>query len=725
MVFGYSMVNSTGAVVWGLAGAYKMTSTSILIVEDESVVALDIQNRLRALGYSTAGTTSCGEVAIQKAKQLHPDLVLMDIRLKGEMDGIEAARQIRAVCNIPVVYLTAFADEETLQRAKITGPYGYLIKPFEERELHATIEMALYQHQAEQSLKMQAQALEQKNHHLSLLNRLLTQSTQGAAPKVLLEDACRELSVILQLPYSVAITLNGVGGAVLVYQAHAQSSSASYALSSDETMVLKHLFAHQPLISMTDLCSVEQVRSLYRCFQDCEIQSLLLLPLVVNESVIGAVGLGASEQCDFTEAEVQLVWGIIGQLAGALTRIWLTEERQRLSAALEQADTEVMMTDIDGTILYVNPAFEHTTGFNKGEVLGKTPSLLSSGQHDAVFYRELWTTITANKVWRGHIVNKRKDGRLYTAETAIIPVRNGTAAPKSFVSLQRDVSRELEIQDQYHRALKMQAVGRLAAGLAHDFKNLLAAINGFAQLIWRYNHLSGKMKVWVEGIIGATEKASELAGQLLTFSRSDPHNPKTLDLNAIINDAQCLLQNIVTDTIDVQVSSAPDLWTVRADPLQLERVLVNLTANARDAMPDGGLLSLRIANVTLMAEDVVFDPELQPGDYVMLSVSDTGMGMSDEVQAHLFEPFYTTKVPGKGTGLGLATVYGIVKQSGGAIRVHSQIGQGTTFELYLPRVKELLLPYSTQPGNAFSCICTDDYVHTLWDYEISPEPVIA
>jgi PAS domain S-box-containing protein len=701
-----------------------MTPTSILIVEDESVVALDLQNRLRVLGYSTAGIASRGEAAIQLAKQLHPDLVLMDIRLKGEMDGIEAAQQIRVTCNIPIVYLTAFADEEMLRRAKITGPFGYLIKPFEERGLHATIEMALYQHQAEQSLKMQAQALEQKNRHLSLLNRLLTKSTQGAAPKALLEDACRELSIMLELPYSVAITLNAVGGAVLVYQAHAHFPSASYALSSDETTVLKRLFAHQHLISMADLYSLEQLKSLHRCFLDCEMQSLLLQPLVVNESVIGAVGLGASEQRDFVEAEVQLVSSIIAQLTGALARIWLTEERQRLSAALEQADTEVMITDIDGTILYVNPAFEHTTGFSKGEVLGKTPNLLSSGQHDTAFYRELWTTITANKVWRGHIVNKRKDGHLYTAETAIIPVRSGTATPKSFVSLQRDVSRELEIQDQYHRALKMQAVGRLAAGLAHDFNNLLSAINGFAQLIQRHGQLSDRTEIWVEGIIGATETASELARQLLAFSRGDPHDPKTLDLNAIIGDAQSLLQNIVADTVAVQVLSSPDLWAVRADPLQLERVLINLAANARDAMPDGGLLLLRTANVTLMAEDVVFDPELQPGDYVMLSVSDTGLGMSDKVQAHLFEPFYTTKVPGKGTGLGLATVYGIVKQSGGAIRVHSQKGQGTTFELYLPRVKELLRPYSIQPDNTSSYVCAD-YAYTFWDCEATPEPVVV
>jgi signal transduction histidine kinase len=259
--------------------------------------------------------------------------------------------------------------------------------------------------------------------------------------------------------------------------------------------------------------------------------------------------------------------------------------------------------------------------------------------------------------------------------------------------------------------------------LAHDFNNLLAAINGFAQLIQRHDHLSDRARVWVEGIVGATEKASELAVQLLTFSRSDPKNPKMLNLNAVIDEAQHLLQNIVADAIVVQVASAPDLWTVRADPSQLERVLVNLAANARDAMPDGGQLLLRTANVTLMAEDVVFDPELQPGDYVMLSVSDTGLGMSDEVQAHLFEPFYTTKVPGKGTGLGLATVYGIVKQSGGAIRVHSQVGQGTTFELYLPRVKELLLSYNVQPDSAFSSIYTD-YAYTFWDYETSSEPAI-
>lgn len=684
-----------------------MATASILIVEDESIVALDIQSCLKGLGYTPLGIASRGEEAIRKALQLQPDLVLMDIRLKGDMDGVEAAQQIRTLLGTPVVFLTAYADEQTLQRARITGPFGYLIKPFEERELHATIEMALYQHQTEKSLREQAKALEQKNRQLSLANRLLTASTQGVAPKLLLEEACRELSAMLDLPHALVLALNGTGGSVIAYREANQPSSASYALSNDDVRVLKVLVSQKRPVTLTDVHHLARVIPLDQCLRDCGTTSLLLLPLVVNDNVIGCVGLGTAERHSFTEEEVCVGWDVIGQLAGALERIWLTEERQRLSAALEQADTGVIITDVEGAILYVNPAFEHTTGFSRAEALGQTPRILKSDHHEATFYQEMWVTITNNKVWRGHIVNKKKDGSLYTAEASIMPVRHGTGAITSFVSVQRDVTRELEVEDQYHRALKMQAVGRLAAGLAHDFKNLLAAIHGFAQLLQRRGHLSGKPQEWTQGIIDAAAQASELAGQLLTFSRGQPQDLKPLSLNTVLKDVLSIVQGVVTPRVDVVLTPSPGLWEVRADRLQLERVVVNLVANARDAMPDGGRLTMHTANVILRAHDLAFDLEVKPGNYVLLSVSDTGTGMSNDVQAHIFEPFFTTKTAGAGTGLGLATVYGIVKQSGGAIRVRSQPGQGATFDIYLPRLEGSWILHTLKPMNMMPNVPSD------------------
>ena len=235
---------------------------------------------------------------------------------------------------------------------------------------------------------------------------------------------------------------------------------------------------------------------------------------------------------------------------------------------------------------------------------------------------------------------------------------------------------------------KMEAVGQLTAGIAHDFNNLLTAINGFAQLIQLRLAPDDPIQEMVGRIWESGKRAAGLVSQLMAFSRKQIIDPKVLDLNAVVADMDDMLRRVIREDVELEMVPAPDLWPIKVDPTQMEQVIVNLAVNAAHAMPDGGKLTIETSNVVL-GEDYVADHlEAEPGEHVLLAVSDTGVGMSPEVQAHIFEPFFTTKERGEGTGLGLATVYGGVQQNGGHIQVHSQEGQGTTFKIYLPRAEE-------------------------------------
>lgn len=359
-----------------------------------------------------------------------------------------------------------------------------------------------------------------------------------------------------------------------------------------------------------------------------------------------------------------------------------------LRVAIEQTTEGVIITDGQGTITYVNPAFELMSGYQKSEVIGRTPRMLQSGEHDVAFYRELWEIIRAGKVWRGRFVNRRRDGARYIVDATITPVRDPDGHITHYISLQRDVTREVELEEQYRQSQKMEVLGQLTAGIAHDFNNVLTAVNGYAELMQTQLSSDHPAHDMVLKLLRAGQRGADLVRQLLVFSRKQVNQPQVLDVNALITEIEAMLRRIIGEHIQLSTRLAQDLWLIKADPAQIEQVIVNLVVNARDAMPHGGRLSIETANVVLDEHYVSTHLEARPGDYVALIVSDTGVGMSSEVKLHLFEPFFTTKGRGKGTGLGLATVYGIVKQHSGSIWVYSEPGVGTTFKIYLPRLQE-------------------------------------
>jgi PAS domain S-box-containing protein len=361
-------------------------------------------------------------------------------------------------------------------------------------------------------------------------------------------------------------------------------------------------------------------------------------------------------------------------------------ERERLTAAIEQAGEIVLITDPEGTIQYVNPAFETVTGYTQKEVLGQNPRMLKSGKQDEAFYRDLWETISAGRTWQGRMVNKRKDGKLYTEDATISPVCDPSGRIVNYVAVKHDITEHLRLAGQFQQAQKMEAVGRLTGGIAHDFNNLLTIIIGNADMAIGDVGKESPLYEFLEDIKGAGERAAGLIRQLLAFSRKQILQPEVVNLNEVVGEIDKMLRRVIGEDIYLKTVLAPDLGRVEADIGQLEQVIMNLAVNARDAMPGGGKLTIETANVELDEEYARNHVAVVPGPYVMLGVSDTGIGMSPEVQAQVFEPFFTTKEKDTGTGLGLSTVYGIVKQSRGNIWVYSEVGRGTSFKIYLPRV---------------------------------------
>jgi PAS domain S-box-containing protein len=364
------------------------------------------------------------------------------------------------------------------------------------------------------------------------------------------------------------------------------------------------------------------------------------------------------------------------------------EEHARLFRAVEQAAESIVITDPEGTIVYVNPAFERVTGYAREEALGQNPRILKSGVQDPSVYVRMWAALTAGEAWAGHLVNRRKDGSFFEEEATISPVHDASGRLVNFVAVKRDVTEEARLHQQFLQAQKMEAIGRLAGGVAHDFNNVLGVISGYGEMVLRRLPAEDPLRAKLEQILRASDRAAALTRQLLAFSRSQVLQPKVLDLNIVVSDMEKMLRRLIGEDVELVTTLDPRIGSVKADPGQLEQVLMNLAVNARDAMPQGGRLTIETRNVELDAAYVALHTVVESGPFVLVSVTDTGGGMDAETRTRIFEPFFTTKELGKGTGLGLSTVYGIVKQSGGYIWVYSEPGFGSTFKIYLPRVDE-------------------------------------
>jgi PAS domain S-box-containing protein len=376
--------------------------------------------------------------------------------------------------------------------------------------------------------------------------------------------------------------------------------------------------------------------------------------------------------------------GIIGATRDITERRQSQEQLQRLSAAVQQAGETIMITEPDGTVLYVNPSFEKTTGYPLEEVEGKTPEILKSGEHDNAFYEDLWATIRRGEVWRGRFTNKKRDGSLFEEAATISPIKDESGQVAYYVMVSRDLTSEIVLQKQLNQAQKMEAIGTLAGGIAHDFNNLLQAILGYSDLLLMEKGPGDPDRKKLQVIQQSARDGADLVARILTFSRKADTKARPVDLNEVIRKAQRLLRRTIPRMIDIELVLADNLRIIDADPGQVEQVLLNLAVNAYHAMRDGGQLLIETSNVSLNDEYLRTHLGAESGQYVLLTLSDTGVGMPRDVLDRIFDPFFTTKTDGEGTGLGLSMVHGIVSQHGGYIRCYSEPGRGTSFKIYLP-----------------------------------------
>jgi PAS domain S-box-containing protein len=404
----------------------------------------------------------------------------------------------------------------------------------------------------------------------------------------------------------------------------------------------------------------------------------------------------------------------------------ITERKQaeelnaRLAMAVEQASETIVITDTQGTILYANPAFEKTSGYARTEAVGQNARLLKSGRQDVEFYRRMWDILGRGGIWQGHFVNRHKNGALYEEEATISPVRDAAGKTINYVAVKRDVTREVQLEAQFRQSQKMEAVGQLAGGVAHDFNNILMAMLMQAELAESVENLPEVARDCIREIRAYTERAANLTRQLLLFSRRQVMQPRDIDLNEVVTNMGKMLQRIIGEDIRLQLRLHPAPLLTRADAGMLEQALMNLAVNARDAMRKGGRLLIETAEKTVDESIAQVDLDAAPGRYVCLIVSDTGCGIPPELLPRIFEPFFTTKEPGKGTGLGLATVFGIVKQHKGWLKVDSKPGQGVKFHIFLPAgnaaadLPETVTPSKPRGGTETILLVEDEWaVRTL------------
>ena len=648
----------------------------ILIAEDDAILALRIRKTIESMGYEVAGLAATGEDAVRMAEELRPDVALMDVRLRGEMSGVAAAASIHQQAGTPVIFVTAYSDGALIEEASRTGPYAYLTKPIRDRELYASIETALYRSRTDRTLAHLNRVLRSVRD----VNQLITREQD---PERLLEQACDILLRTSSYAFVWIVERDADRGRLRVAaQAGTTPQLAELSDADGETPFVDVLQTATPLVR----------RELPPPTTGC----VAIVPMLHAGRVHGCLCVHATPPDAFDADEIDLLLELAGDLAFALRALEEAQCRQQAERALEESHenwrrlVEYQPTGNvvhrDGTILYANRAALRIVGAAEPEeVLGR--DVLG-------FVHDDWRRFVA-----GRLQDLSEGGPAGTADVRLLR-RGGEPVQVEMTSLAVtylgepaiqtvfwDVTERRRTEEQLRRVQKLDSVGRLAAGVAHDFNNMLLGILGHADLLRDRLGASDPRLEHVDAIQAAAERCSDLSRRLLAFSRCQMLELRVVDLREVVQRMEGLLRGTLREDVRLRVLVPEEPCPVKADVGQLDHVVMNLAVNAQDAMPTGGTLTVQVTAASASAERPLH-PDGPPGDRVELIVADTGCGMDAFTREHAFEPFFTSKEPGKGTGLGLAMVHGIVKQHGGSIQLASEVGAGTTFTICLPASTE-------------------------------------
>ncbi len=623
---------------------------NILVVDDETINLQVLANHLSLQDYSVTQVTN-GKRALELIEEMSNsgeqfDLVLLDVMMP-RMSGYEVCQRLREKFppdKLPVMMLTAKSRAEDLAAGFEAGANDYLTKPFNKLELLARIK-------------------NQKN-----LKHLIDESKLNQNALLQSEQKYRDL--FNRLP-DVYYRTDNDGNLLLI----SPSFEKLFGYSSEEALKLN---------VARDLYFYPEIRSeLTKKVMEHGIVDGFEIQLKKKDGKV----LWVSTTMYTYKNENGLQMGIEGIFRDISVQKQAEEMRDRLITVIHQAAEFIMITDTKGNLEYVNQAFVDGTGYDENEVIGKNPRLLKSGKHSNEFYKDLWVTISSGKVWKGRITNKKKDGTLFEEEATITPIRNFDGEIINYVGMKRDVTKETRLEFQLLQSQKMESIGTLAGGIAHDFNNILSAVIGYTEI----SLLSVKEETVQNNLLKvmeASNRAKELVKQILTFSRKTTIEPKSVKLRNVLNEVKELIRATIPSSIEINsdiVSNA----TIMADPTQIHQVIMNLCTNAAYAMRDsGGTLSLSLMDIDQRDSYIKDDPELKENKYVRLSVSDTGQGINPDMIGRIFDPFYTTKEKGQGTGMGLSVVHGIIKRYNGSIKVESIPDKGSDFHIYLPVIKD-------------------------------------
>ena len=444
----------------------------------------------------------------------------------------------------------------------------------------------------------------------------------------------------------------------------------------------------------------------HRAAAEYGLRSSACVPLTRGGKVVGSFTLYSSELGAFDDAVSTLIIRLAGNISYALDNLEREATRNRIqaaihlqSAALNATTNTVVITDLKGNIEWVNPAFTKSTGYTAEEALGRNPRILKSGHQSEAYYAEMWKTIMAGRSWSGEFVNVRKDGALYTEEVTVTPVRDHAGAIAHFVAVKQDISEKLSLQKQLHETQRVESIGLLASGIAHDLNNILAPITlAMSLLKMKYPKESHLLEVTEQ----CAQRGAHIVRQVLTFARGADGRPAPVKVGRLVKEMVRLLSETLPRNIALSYDLTTDDDFICVDSTQLHQVLLNLAVNARDAMPQGGKLTFTLSQRAVNETEAKENLGVAPGNFVVIAVSDTGTGIAPENIKKIFDPFFTTKPRGQGTGLGLSTVQGIVRSSGGFIKVRSELGHGTEFQVYFPAVPEPTAEAASRSAHPFT-----------------------
>jgi two-component system cell cycle sensor histidine kinase/response regulator CckA len=612
----------------------------VLIVEDDPGVTALEQRRLERAGYAVV-TSMTAEQALAALKRAVVDLILLDFRLSGNVDGLDFYTQVKnAGFDVPVILVTGYSNEATVIRALRIGVRDFVTKSVEYLDyLPEAVERVLRQ------VRLERQLADSETRLSSLIDSAM--------------DA------IITMDADTAITLFNRAAEKMfrcpASQALGKQISAFISASTGDTPPLAQSKGRDERSSPRI-----EFRGRRADGESFPIEASMSFADVSGQKFATIIARDVTERKKTEKA--------------------LRDSEARFQAFMDHSPTICFVNDEDGRCLYINQQVERALGMRVGERVGKTA-------------RDIWPLELAQKIEENdrkvlaarrpmgmEETVPRRDGTLTHWFVLKFPFQDGSGR-RLLGGVAVDISERKQLEEQLFQAQKMEAIGRLAGGIAHDFNNLLTVITGFSDILQSGMSADDASRPMVDEIKKAGDRASGLTRQLLAFSRKQVLLPQVLSLNDLMADMDKMLRRMIGEDINLVTDSSPDLGQIMADKGQIEQVLLNLVVNARDAMPQGGKLILETRNAQLDDAYAAAHPGARPGPYVMVSVSDTGCGMTAEMLSHIFEPFFTTKGEGKGTGLGLATVFGVVKQSEGTIDVYSSPGQGTTFKLYFPRLQ--------------------------------------